>query len=42
MTFNNIDQVAVLNDRALELRGGLDAALQPGDILSFIPAHAGG
>jgi molybdopterin converting factor small subunit len=32
----------VLNDRLLDLRGGLDAPLQPGDVLMFLPAHAGG
>ena len=32
----------VLNDRLLDLRGGLDAALAPGDVLTFLPAHAGG
>jgi hypothetical protein len=32
----------VLNDRLLDLRGGLDAQLQTGDVLSFLPAHAGG
>jgi molybdopterin converting factor small subunit len=32
----------VLNDRVLELQGGLDAPLQPGDVLTFLPAHAGG
>jgi molybdopterin converting factor small subunit len=33
---------AVLNDRVLDLQGGLDARLSPGDVLSFLPAHAGG
>jgi molybdopterin converting factor small subunit len=32
----------VLNDRLLDLQGGLDAELHPGDVLSFLPAHAGG
>src|SRR5204862_8268675 len=32
----------VLNDRVLDLQGGLDAALHPGDTLTFLPAHAGG
>ncbi len=32
----------VLNDRLLDLQGGLDAELHPGDILLFLPAHAGG
>jgi molybdopterin converting factor small subunit len=32
----------VLNDRVLDLQGGLAAVLQPGDTLTFIPAHAGG
>jgi molybdopterin converting factor small subunit len=32
----------VLNDRVLDLQGGLDATLQPGDTLTFLPAHAGG
>jgi molybdopterin converting factor small subunit len=32
----------VLNDRLLDLQGGLDAALEPGDVLTFLPAHAGG
>ena len=32
----------VLNDRVLDLQGGLDAILQPGDTLTFLPAHAGG
>jgi molybdopterin converting factor small subunit len=32
----------VLNDRVLDLQGGLAAVLQPGDVLTFIPAHAGG
>jgi len=33
---------AVLNDRVLDLQGGLQAELHPGDVLTFIPAHAGG
>jgi molybdopterin converting factor small subunit len=33
---------AVLNDRVLELQGGLDAPLHAGDVLAFLPAHAGG
>ena len=33
---------AVLNDRVLDLQGGLAARLSPGDVLSFLPAHAGG
>ena len=33
---------AVLNDRVLDLQGGLNANLNPGDVLSFLPAHAGG
>ena len=33
---------AVLNDRVLDLQGGLNARLSPGDVLSFLPAHAGG
>jgi molybdopterin converting factor small subunit len=32
----------VLNGRVLDLQGGLDAPLQPGDVLIFLPAHAGG
>jgi molybdopterin converting factor small subunit len=32
----------VLNDRVLDLQGGLDAALTEGDVLTFLPAHAGG
>jgi molybdopterin converting factor small subunit len=32
----------VLNDRVLDLQGGLDAVLRPGDTLTFLPAHAGG
>jgi molybdopterin converting factor small subunit len=32
----------VLNDRVLDLQGGLDAVLHPGDTLTFLPAHAGG
>jgi molybdopterin converting factor small subunit len=33
---------AVLNDRVLDLQGGLAASLKPGDVLGFLPAHAGG
>ena len=32
----------VLNDRLLDLQGGLDALVRPGDVLTFLPAHAGG
>jgi molybdopterin converting factor small subunit len=32
----------VLNDRVLDLQGGLDAVLSEGDVLTFLPAHAGG
>jgi molybdopterin converting factor small subunit len=32
----------ILNDRVLDLQGGLDAQLKPGDVLGFLPAHAGG
>jgi molybdopterin converting factor small subunit len=32
----------VLNDRVLDLQGGLTADLKDGDVLSFLPAHAGG
>lgn len=32
----------VLNDRVLDLQGGLNAVLNHGDVLTFIPAHAGG
>ena len=32
----------ILNDRVLELRGGLEATLHAGDVLGFLPAHAGG
>lgn len=32
----------VLNDRVLDLQGGLSAQLSPGDTLTFLPAHAGG
>ena len=32
----------VLNDRVLDLQGGLAAPLHPGDTLTFLPAHAGG
>ncbi len=33
---------AVLNDRVLDLQGGLSARLKSGDVLTFLPAHAGG
>jgi molybdopterin converting factor small subunit len=33
---------AVLNQRVLDLQGGLSAHLSDGDTLSFLPAHAGG
>jgi molybdopterin converting factor small subunit len=33
---------AVLNDRVLDLQGGLAATLSSGDVLTFLPAHAGG
>jgi molybdopterin converting factor small subunit len=33
---------AVLNQRVLDLQGGLSARLTDGDTLSFLPAHAGG
>ena len=33
---------AVLNDRVLDLQGGLQAQLESGDVLAFLPAHAGG
>ena len=33
---------AVLNDRVLDLQGGLEAPLRAGDVLAFLPAHAGG
>lgn len=33
---------AVLNDRVLDLQGGLAAQLKEGDVLGFLPAHAGG
>jgi molybdopterin converting factor small subunit len=33
---------AVLNDRVLDLQGGLSAVLRHGDVLVFLPAHAGG
>ena len=33
---------AVLNDRVLDLQGGLNAGLKSGDVLTFLPAHAGG
>jgi molybdopterin converting factor small subunit len=33
---------AVLNDRVLDLQGGLEARLRAGDVLAFLPAHAGG
>jgi molybdopterin converting factor small subunit len=32
----------VLNDRVLDLQGGLEAPLAEGDVLTFLPAHAGG
>jgi molybdopterin converting factor small subunit len=32
----------VLNERVIELQGGLEATLAPGDVLTFLPAHAGG
>src|SRR6266567_18244 len=32
----------VLNNRVIELQGGLEASLKHGDVLSFLPAHAGG
>ena len=32
----------VLNDRVLDLQGGVNAALKRGDVLTFLPAHAGG
>jgi molybdopterin converting factor small subunit len=32
----------VLNDRVLDLQGGVAARLQPGDVVAFVPAHAGG
>jgi molybdopterin converting factor small subunit len=32
----------VLNDRVVDLQGGVNAALREGDRLSFLPAHAGG
>jgi len=32
----------VLNDRLLDLQGGLEAELKAGDVLTFLPAHAGG
>lgn len=32
----------VLNNRVIELQGGLEAKLHPGDVLGFLPAHAGG
>jgi molybdopterin converting factor small subunit len=32
----------VLNDRVIELQGGLEALLHAGDVLAFLPAHAGG
>jgi molybdopterin converting factor small subunit len=32
----------VLNDRLLDLQGGLSAPLAEGDVLTFLPAHAGG
>ncbi len=33
---------AVLNGRVLDLQGGLEAPLAAGDVLAFLPAHAGG
>jgi hypothetical protein len=33
---------AVLNDRVLDLQGGVNARLHAGDTLGFLPAHAGG
>jgi molybdopterin converting factor small subunit len=32
----------VLNDRVLDLQGGVNAELEDGDVLTFLPAHAGG
>jgi molybdopterin converting factor small subunit len=32
----------VLNDRVLDLQGGLQAVVRPRDTLVFLPAHAGG
>ena len=32
----------VLNDRVIELQGGLNAPLHEGDVVAFLPAHAGG
>jgi molybdopterin converting factor small subunit len=32
----------VLNDRVLDLVGGLEAPIAEGDVLTFLPAHAGG
>jgi molybdopterin converting factor small subunit len=32
----------VLNDRVLDLQGGINAPLKRGDVLTFLPAHAGG
>src|SRR5215471_14737127 len=32
----------VLNDRVLDLQGGVNALLKEGDVLTFLPAHAGG
>jgi molybdopterin converting factor small subunit len=32
----------VLNDRVLDLQGGITAPLRAGDTLTFLPAHAGG
>ena len=29
-------------DRVLELQGGIQANVKPGDVLTFIPAHACG
>lgn len=33
---------AVLNGRVIDLQGGLDARVEPGDVLALLPAHAGG
>ena len=32
----------VLNNRVIDLQGGLNAVLHDGDTLTFLPAHAGG
>jgi molybdopterin converting factor small subunit len=32
----------VLNDRVLDLMGGVEAPIAEGDVLTFLPAHAGG